>query len=150
MNVRPGDRLVLESGGGGGWGDPGQRDTGAIVEDIENGFTLRDDGEIVAEVVFGESGTVWPDEARAAYIVHLAGRSAGLFEAVANEARARGLRRVRARCEVADSATREFFASAGLRFRGIRGKVLDHRTYSASLLPPAGKPSSQISSTGNS
>ena len=36
--IRPGDRFVLESGGGGGWGAPGQRDTGAIVEDIENGF----------------------------------------------------------------------------------------------------------------
>jgi N-methylhydantoinase B len=36
--IRPGDRLVLESGGGGGWGDPNKRDPTAIAEDVENGF----------------------------------------------------------------------------------------------------------------
>ena len=37
--IRPGDRLVLESGGGGGWGDPAQRDPAALADDIANGFT---------------------------------------------------------------------------------------------------------------
>ena len=32
--IRPGDRLVLESGGGGGWGDPAKRDPAAIAEDV--------------------------------------------------------------------------------------------------------------------
>ena len=36
--IRPGDRLVLESGGGGGWGDPTDRDSAAAVRDAENGF----------------------------------------------------------------------------------------------------------------
>jgi N-methylhydantoinase B len=36
--IRPGDRLVLESGGGGGWGDPKKRDPAAIAEDVANGF----------------------------------------------------------------------------------------------------------------
>ena len=41
--IRPGDRLVLESGGGGGWGDPARRDPAAIASDIENGFVTRRD-----------------------------------------------------------------------------------------------------------
>jgi N-methylhydantoinase B len=36
--IRPGDRLVLESGGGGGWGDPARRDLEAVAEDVANGF----------------------------------------------------------------------------------------------------------------
>jgi len=40
--IRPGDRLVLESGGGGGWGDPAKRDPAALANDIENGFVSND------------------------------------------------------------------------------------------------------------
>ena len=36
--IRPGDRLVLESGGGGGWGDPARRDPAAIADDLAKGF----------------------------------------------------------------------------------------------------------------
>jgi N-methylhydantoinase B len=36
--IRPGDRLVLESGGGGGWGDPTDRNPTATAADIEAGF----------------------------------------------------------------------------------------------------------------
>jgi N-methylhydantoinase B len=36
--IRPGDVLVLESGGGGGWGDPAERDPAAVTGDRENGF----------------------------------------------------------------------------------------------------------------
>src|SRR5712691_849742 len=36
--IRPGDRLVLESGGGGGWGAPSKRDADAMAHDIESGF----------------------------------------------------------------------------------------------------------------
>src|SRR4051812_12201385 len=39
--IRPGDRLVLESGGGGGWGDSAKRDPEAIAEDVANGFVTR-------------------------------------------------------------------------------------------------------------
>src|SRR5689334_13912167 len=38
LTIRPGDRLVLESGGGGGWGDPAQRDPAAVARDVEEGF----------------------------------------------------------------------------------------------------------------
>jgi N-methylhydantoinase B len=36
--IRPGDVLILESGGGGGWGDPAERDPAARARDKENGF----------------------------------------------------------------------------------------------------------------
>jgi N-methylhydantoinase B/oxoprolinase/acetone carboxylase alpha subunit len=39
--IRPGDVLVLESGGGGGWSDPALRDLGAVAGDIENGFVTE-------------------------------------------------------------------------------------------------------------
>jgi N-methylhydantoinase B len=37
--VRPGDVFKVQSGGGGGWGDPRKRDPGARAWDRENGFT---------------------------------------------------------------------------------------------------------------
>ncbi len=38
LTIRPGDRLVLESGGGGGWGDPSLRDPAGRKRDVESGF----------------------------------------------------------------------------------------------------------------
>jgi N-methylhydantoinase B len=40
--IHPNDVLVLESGGGGGWGDPAERDDDAIACDVENAFVTRD------------------------------------------------------------------------------------------------------------
>jgi N-methylhydantoinase B len=36
--IGPGDRLMLESGGGGGWGDPGERGDADKIRDAESGF----------------------------------------------------------------------------------------------------------------
>src|SRR5271163_538534 len=36
--IHPDDVLILESGGGGGWGDPALRDPAAVESDIANGF----------------------------------------------------------------------------------------------------------------
>jgi len=38
LAIRPNDVLVLESGGGGGWGNPAERVPDAIASDIQNGF----------------------------------------------------------------------------------------------------------------
>ncbi len=38
ITIRPGDVLILESGGGGGWGNPADRDPQAIAADRENDF----------------------------------------------------------------------------------------------------------------
>jgi N-methylhydantoinase B len=40
--IRPDDVLILESGGGGGWGDAAQRDPAAVASDIENGFVTNE------------------------------------------------------------------------------------------------------------
>ena len=39
--IQPNDVLVLESGGGGGWGDPAERNPAAAADDIENGFVIN-------------------------------------------------------------------------------------------------------------
>jgi N-methylhydantoinase B len=39
--IHPNDVLILESGGGGGWGDPVERDPAAVASDVENGFATK-------------------------------------------------------------------------------------------------------------
>jgi N-methylhydantoinase B len=39
--IRPGDRLVLESGGGGGWGEAQERTAAARAEDAQTGFVTQ-------------------------------------------------------------------------------------------------------------
>jgi len=34
----PGDRVILETGGGGGWGSPGERDVEMIQRDLGRGY----------------------------------------------------------------------------------------------------------------
>jgi N-methylhydantoinase B len=41
LTIRPGDRLVLESGGGGGWGEPTKRDPEARAADTRTGFVSQ-------------------------------------------------------------------------------------------------------------
>jgi N-methylhydantoinase B len=36
--IEPGDRLLIHSGGGGGWGDPAQRTAEARQRDVDNGL----------------------------------------------------------------------------------------------------------------
>jgi N-methylhydantoinase B len=38
IEIRPGDRLLVHSGGGGGWGNPAERDPAARARDVENGL----------------------------------------------------------------------------------------------------------------
>ncbi|MBI2203171.1 MAG: hydantoinase B/oxoprolinase family protein [Candidatus Rokubacteria bacterium] len=40
--LAPGDRLILKFAGGGGFGDPRQRDPAAVREDVENGLVSRE------------------------------------------------------------------------------------------------------------
>jgi N-methylhydantoinase B len=54
--IHPGDVLILESGGGGGWGDPAERDPAAVVHDIENGF-------VTDEMAAGAAAVLPPPQA---------------------------------------------------------------------------------------
>jgi len=45
QELKPGDRLLLLEAGGGGIGDPRQRDPAAVRRDVENGFVSREDAE---------------------------------------------------------------------------------------------------------
>jgi len=38
VELRKGDRLIIETAGAGGYGDPRTRDRGAVLRDVENGF----------------------------------------------------------------------------------------------------------------
>jgi N-methylhydantoinase B len=46
--IRPNDVMVLESGGGGGWGNPAERSPSAIACDIENGFLTAASPKLVS------------------------------------------------------------------------------------------------------
>jgi 23S rRNA (guanosine2251-2'-O)-methyltransferase len=98
------------------------------TRDIENGFMLIEDEAIVAEVRFRERSSAWPDRVRAAYLERLDRRSAAVIESISGEVMARGLRRLRVQCAARDAALREFYESAGLRFRGMcKGAALFER-----------------------
>ncbi len=54
VSLQPGDRLLVQAGGSGGWGDPLQRPVEAVLKDVLNGFVTaerarEDYGVIVAE-----------------------------------------------------------------------------------------------------
>jgi N-methylhydantoinase B len=58
------DRLVLEMAGGGGFGDPHERDARQVAEDVRNGFVSRESARDDYGVVLDAEGQV--DEAATA------------------------------------------------------------------------------------
>jgi N-methylhydantoinase B len=50
--LRTGDRVVVETPGGGGYGDPGKRDRNLIEEDVANGKVSVD----AARTLYGWQG----------------------------------------------------------------------------------------------
>ena len=59
VQVFPGDRLVYETAGAGGWGDPLQRPAESVAIDVEKGFVTAAAAERLYGVVFDGDG---PDE----------------------------------------------------------------------------------------
>jgi N-methylhydantoinase B len=54
VNFQPGSRWAFQLGGGGGWGDPLQRDPTAVLDDVLDGYVsadgaLRDYGVVLAQ-----------------------------------------------------------------------------------------------------
>jgi N-methylhydantoinase B len=63
LEIRPGDVLILESGGGGGWGDPALRDPAAHGEDVENGFVTNAASSPPPQAGEGQGGGIRPGRA---------------------------------------------------------------------------------------
>lgn len=55
----PGDRVILETGGGGGWGPPGERDMETIQRDLDRGYVTAEAATADYEIRI-EAGRVTP------------------------------------------------------------------------------------------
>ncbi len=84
--IHPGDVLILESGGGGGWGDPAERDPAAVVRDIENGF-------VTDEMAAGAAAVPPPPQAGEGRVGVMRPNRADMRGGSPIKKRARGLRR---------------------------------------------------------
>ena len=56
QSIPAGDRLRLEMAGGGGFGDPRQRDPARVAEDVENGFVSVEAARRIYRVVLDAAG----------------------------------------------------------------------------------------------
>jgi N-methylhydantoinase B len=56
--LREGDRVVLRSAGGGGYGDPLRRDPGTVAEDVRLGYVSRRVAEEIHGVILKPDGAV--------------------------------------------------------------------------------------------
>jgi N-methylhydantoinase B len=54
--LRPGDLLLMESSGGGGFGDPLERDPALVVADVAEGYVTREAAETAYGIVWGGDG----------------------------------------------------------------------------------------------
>jgi N-methylhydantoinase B len=55
LPLKPGDRFVLETPGGGGFGDPFERDADLVLADVRNGYVTRERAEIDYGVIVTET-----------------------------------------------------------------------------------------------
>lgn len=65
LPLRAGDRLILETGGGGGYGDPFERDPAAVAADVRDGLVTRGEARDAYGVALG-ADTLVDGEATAA------------------------------------------------------------------------------------
>jgi N-methylhydantoinase B len=67
VTLEPGERVVSLSGGGGGYGDPHERDPALVLEDVLEGWVSRERAEelygVVLRPVPGQDGLEVDDEA---------------------------------------------------------------------------------------
>ena len=54
-HLRVNDRVVIKSGGGGGFGDPFKREFEKIEHDLQNGYISIDQAQATYQVVVGAS-----------------------------------------------------------------------------------------------
>jgi len=53
--LKKGDTYTVYSSGGGGWGDPRERDRAAVLDDVRNGYVSREAAEKVYGVVIRDT-----------------------------------------------------------------------------------------------
>lgn len=58
IGFQPGESFVFESGGGGGWGSPSDRDPERVAEDVRNEIVSREVAERIYRVALAEDGAV--------------------------------------------------------------------------------------------
>jgi N-methylhydantoinase B len=56
--IRPGDHVLVRPAGGGGWGNPLERDPSAVEADVRAGYVSRGEAERSYGVVLDDAGTV--------------------------------------------------------------------------------------------
>ena len=59
---KPGEAFVFESGGGGGWGDPLERDPALVAQDVRNGIVSPEQAESAYGVVLTGAGAFEVDQ----------------------------------------------------------------------------------------
>jgi N-methylhydantoinase B len=64
QTIPAGDRLVVEFPGGGGYGDPTERDPARVAEDVLNGFVTADAARALYRVALEDDGSVDADATR--------------------------------------------------------------------------------------
>ncbi len=58
QRLKVGDTFTLASGGGGGFGDPGQRDPGAVALDVAEGYVSAEEARAIYRVALSPDGRV--------------------------------------------------------------------------------------------
>ena len=61
INLAPGQRVRLETPGGGGYGNPESRDIEAVAADVRNGFVSPEDARRIYRVILNEDFSVDPE-----------------------------------------------------------------------------------------
>lgn len=104
QRVNPGEILVMESAGGGGWGDPLEREFDRVAYDVEAGLISRQRAAEVYGVIFG-AGVEVDEAASSAQRAAVRGRRLHLASALLPAERAFGGTRGRHRRAEIDAAT---------------------------------------------
>jgi N-methylhydantoinase B len=66
VRLHQGDRLVIETSGGGGWGAPFERDPSSVAADVGEGLVSRERAALAYGVILNEDGTVNAEATRLA------------------------------------------------------------------------------------
>ncbi|MBB6216089.1 N-methylhydantoinase B [Anaerosolibacter carboniphilus] len=61
LSLQPGDTLTLFSSGGGGWGNPYERDPQLVYEDYKNGYISKENALKAYGVVLTDKGVQWSE-----------------------------------------------------------------------------------------